>query len=167
MKKAYQGFVWGYGQRMLVELSLVFITLGVLVDLATEIMPIYIKKAKLVEPLSFAKDIQTRMMIDSALTGRWPNKSDIAVDVESWNNSIQDFNLNKSGNISILLHKDLGFKENNVLGFNLSVKGEGEAYRFYSWHCGESDPMPSLYAGQTINSTAPLIISHTICRNLQ
>lgn len=164
MRGRLTGFVWSYGQRLLIDLCLVVATLGALVALAAEMMPIYVKSAKLVEPVYFAKNIQTHMMIDAAFTGQRPTKSDLSADSETWKRSIQSFDVTESGNILILLHQDLGFKENNALGFNLNIQSPSDAFRFYSWHCGDLDPKPSLYISEPVKSTVPLIVSHTICR---
>ncbi|MBB6521920.1 hypothetical protein [Pseudoteredinibacter isoporae] len=155
---------WSYNQRTLVEFSFFALILGVLIALAAETMPTYIKSAKLVEPINFAKDVQTHMIIDAALTGRWSGEDDIPIDKERWGRAIQEFEVNQFGNISITLHDDLGFKDNNVLGFNLNSQTQGKAFLFYSWQCGNPAPQVSLYMAEPVRTTVPPIISHTICR---
>lgn len=165
MSNIPRNLICSYGQRTLIELSLVVLIFAILVTIAAEIMPVYIKSAKLVEPVNFAKDVQTHMMIDAALTGQWPTTEDaIPIDLEEWEGGIQGFDINPFGNISITLHDQLGFNDNNVLGFNLNSQAPDKAFRFYSWHCSDPAFQGSLYMTEPVKTTIPPIISHTICR---
>ena len=161
MKRSTRTPVWNYGQRLLIEFSLVAITLGVLVALAAENISSYIKKAQLVEPVYFAQHIQRTMIIDSALTGRWPAQRQLDNSIELWQSSIESFEVNPFGNFAITLSDDLGFENRNRLGFNLNDSSGDTVYRFYHWRCGTPD---SANAEQSLKSTVSRQFSHSICR---
>lgn len=164
MINASKSFACSYGQRTLVEFWIVVLIIAMLLAIAVKIMPTYIKISKLVWPLSFAQEVQTHMAIDAALTGRWPREDNIPINLNRWQDAIQEFEVNQFGSISITLHKELGFEDNNVLGFNLNPQEQNTAFRFYSWHCGASVSPISLFMAEPVKTTVPPIISHTICR---
>ena len=165
MRNNFRVAYFSYNQRVLVELLLVVSIVGILVALAMEIMPMYIKTSKLVEPLNLSKEVQAHMMIDSAFTGQWPDVADLHVSPDRWSSSLQNFDVSESGDILVTLQKELGFGEANMLIFKLDTRGHNTAFRFYSWHCGDSITQTLLSLDGSVKNTVPKIISHTICRN--
>jgi len=96
--------IWGYEQRWSLEFTLVAAILMILVSLAVETLHLHIKNARLTEPVGIAKDIQLRMTIDHAFSGKWPEKKLLKSDELDLPDSIESFDIDANENMKIILN---------------------------------------------------------------
>lgn len=162
MKRNIQYFIFGYGQRVLLESAFVVLILSFLVVIQLEFLPVYVNSAKLTEPVNLSEDIQRYMMIDRAFTGKFPARSDLYIDLNDWSHSVKDFNVSPLGDVLIELNDSWGISIGKDFGFSFSENKSGKGFSFYSWTCGGSNsPNMSDSESKPVQS----IYSHTVCRS--
>jgi len=125
MKKNIRNITWGYGYRVLLESAFVVLALSVLLVIQLELLPVYINRAKLIEPINLSEDIQRYMMIDRAFTGEFSTRNDVHIDLSGWQNSVKDFSVDYSGNVLIA---DLYKEENETLSGAVSIGMTDEGF---------------------------------------
>lgn len=151
-------------KRLLISHALTLATFGIVAALAGKILPMYIKTARLLEPAGLAKDIQHQMVIDSALTGNWPDGDSLVINMERYANSVSTYEITPEGNIDISLSIDEPELIGRKFAFNLGELESGNGIVFYSWRCGNASSPEGYKFTQPLTSTVPLLYSYSICR---
>ena len=146
-----------------VDFLLLVIFWSLLVSVAAEILPLYIKSVKLVESAFLAGEVRNSMQINRALTGEWPNATAVDVDHKQWP-TISSYRISNKANITITLNRTLGLGERNTLGYTQGASEPSEAFQFFIWRCGNSQHPQGYVVEEIAETTVPPFFSRTLCR---
>lgn len=155
--------LWPYSRLIIFELSFVVVLLGFLMTLSMQFAPSYIASARLTEPLTLVRGLQTDLIENAALTGHWDSRFDYYYDSLE-DGIIQQILLLPDGHLTMKLSSTSPQIDQQWLGFELSQSGNVNGHSLLRWNCATQHS--TVYNGeekQAVTTISPLV-THPICR---
>lgn len=156
----------GYNQKLLMDFSLSMAILILVTAIAMLIYPQYLVVAKLVNPLQYARDVRTPLMIELAHLGlaQKINTSDVLSLVSDLPENISHIAISPQGHVSMRLADDSPSLNQKTLAINAALNQQ-QGYAFISYLCGDFTAPQYYQVNQMIDSDIDSHYTQLICRN--
>jgi len=157
-------YYWSYRRANLFGFLLAITLLGVLLAVAMEIYPSYLRMARLTETAMAAYDLRTQMQIGYLWHGNWRDTITHLPFNDGFGNYFDSMIIADHGSFSFKLISNDPVLDGETLSFSLGRLDSEQGFELYIWRCGESAFPQGYTVAEPLETSLSPWYTQTLCR---